>query len=111
VTARDLDRFLRAVKAGELLSPALTETFFTPQVPHRTLESRVEKYGCGLEFLVSPAGQVVFCGKEGINAGVSGLVRHYPKEDLNVVLLSNMENGAWEPARKIHEMMVAGLWR
>lgn len=43
--------------------------------------------------------------------GVSGLVRRYPKEDLNVVLLSNMDNGTWEPARKIHEMMVAGLWQ
>lgn len=108
VTANDLDRFLRVVKAGEMLSPVMTETFFTPQVPHRTLEGGVEKYGYGLEFLVNPAGQVVFCGKEGINAGVSGLVRYYPKEDLNVVLLSNMENGAWEPARKIHELVIAG---
>jgi CubicO group peptidase (beta-lactamase class C family) len=108
VTAKDLDRFLRAVKAGELLAPALTDAFFTPHVPHRTREGGTEKYGYGLEFLVNQAGQVVYCGKEGINAGVSGLIRHYPQEDLDVILLSNMENGAWEPARKIHALMTAG---
>jgi len=108
VTVRNLDRFLRAAKAGELLSPMLTEAFFTPQVHHRALEGGVEKYGYGLEFLVNPADQIVFCEKGGINAGVSGLIRHYPKKDLNVILLSNMENGAWEPVRKIHELVVAG---
>jgi CubicO group peptidase (beta-lactamase class C family) len=108
VTVKDLDRFLRAVKAGELLSPALTEAFFTPQVHHRALENGVEKYGYGLEFLVDQADQVVFYEKQGINAGVSGLIRHYPEKDLNVILLSNMENGVWELARKIHETMVAG---
>jgi CubicO group peptidase (beta-lactamase class C family) len=108
VTVRDLDRFLRAAKAGELLSPMLTEAFFTPQVHHRAMEGGAEKYGYGLEFLVNPADQIVFCGKGGINAGVSGLIRHYPMEDINVILLSNMENGVWESARKIHEIFVTG---
>ena len=110
VTANDLDRFLRAVKAGELLSPALTEAFFTPQVPHRTMEGGTEKYGYGLEFLVNREGQIVFCEKGGINAGVSGIIRHYLEEDLNVVLLSNREDGVWKPVRVIHEMIVAGQW-
>jgi len=34
-TSGDLDRFIRVVKAGELLSPGLTETFLTPQVDCR----------------------------------------------------------------------------
>jgi CubicO group peptidase (beta-lactamase class C family) len=110
VTADDLDRFLRAVKAGELLSPNLTQAFFTPQVHYRAAESGTEKFGYGLGFLVNPAGQVVYCGKDGINAGVSGTIRHYPKEEINVVLLSNMESGVWKPVRKIHEMIVAGQW-
>ena len=110
VTAHDLDRFLRAAKAGKLLSPDLTSAFFTPQVPHRAMESGAEKYGYGLQFLVNREGQVVFCEKDGINAGVSGIVRHYPKEDLNVVLLSNREDGVWKPVRVIHEVIVAGQW-
>src|SRR5260370_24341279 len=37
VTAADLDRFLRQVKAGTLLSPQSTAAFFTPQALGRTL--------------------------------------------------------------------------
>ena len=108
VTAKDLDRFLRAVKAGELLSPSLTGAFFTPQVHHRLMPGGVEKFGYGLAFFIDQADHVVYCEKDGINAGVSGRIRHYPQEDINVVLLSNMESGVWEPMEKIHEMVVAG---
>ncbi|MCK4413120.1 MAG: beta-lactamase family protein [Candidatus Eisenbacteria sp.] len=108
VTASDLDRFLRAVKAGELLSPKLTEAFFTPQVHHSAMEGGTQRYGYGLWFLVDPANQVIFCQKEGTNAGVSGLIRHFPKDDTNIVILSNMEAGVWEPVRKVHELVMAG---
>jgi CubicO group peptidase (beta-lactamase class C family) len=108
VTASDLDRFLRAVKAGELLSAKLAEAFFTPQVLHSAMDGGTQEYGYGLSFFVDQAGQVVFCEKEGINAGVSGLIRHFPKDDINIVILSNMEDGAWEPARKVHELVSAG---
>jgi len=110
VTAHDLDRFLRAVKAGELLSPDLAEAFFKPHVFYRAVEGGVEKFGYGLWFFINQAGQVVFCEKDGINAGVSGIIRHYLEEDLNVVLLSNREDGVWKPVRVIHEMIVAGQW-
>ena len=108
VTARDLDRFLRTMKAGNLLSPKMTEAFFTPQVHHRTLESGTEKYGYGLEFLLDQADQVIDCGKGGINAGVSGIIRYYPTGDINMVLLSNMESGVWRPAEKIDKMIRTG---
>jgi CubicO group peptidase (beta-lactamase class C family) len=108
VTANDLDRFLRAVKAGKLLSPKLTEAFFTPQIHYRATDGGTEKYGYGIWFFVDPEDRVVYCEKDGINAGVSGLIRHFPKEDINLVLLSNMESGVWNPMRKVHEMIVAG---
>lgn len=108
VTASDLDRFLRAVRAGELLSPELTEAFFRPQVHHSAMDGGTQEYGYGLWFFVDQAENVVFCQKEGINAGVSGLIRRYPKDDINVVILSNMEDGAWEPRRKVHELVIAG---
>ena len=44
------------------------------------------------------------------NAGVSGLVRHYPARDLTVVMLSNLEDGVWEPIRTAHEMVMAGAF-
>lgn len=65
-------------------------------------------YGYGLEFSVDSAGNVLFAQKEGINAGVSAIIRHYPDQDLNVILLANSREGVWEPLRAIHRWLVAG---
>jgi CubicO group peptidase (beta-lactamase class C family) len=108
VTAGDLDRFLRAVKGGLFLSPELTEAFLTPQVHYRQMEGWTKMYGFGLWFYVDPSNQVVCYQKEGVNAGVSGLIRHFPGPDINVVILSNMASGVWDPVRKIHQMVVEG---
>ena len=66
------------------------------------------EYGYGLWFCVDGAGRVRFAEKEGVNTGVSGLIRRYFDRDLNVVILSNMEDGAWEPIRTIHEHVTNG---
>jgi CubicO group peptidase (beta-lactamase class C family) len=108
VTAGDLDRFLRVVKAGDLLSPELTEAFLSPQVHYRSVDDWTKMYGYGMWFYVNKSHKVVFFQKEGINAGVSGLIRHYPDHDLNIVMLSNMEDGVWEPVWEIHEMVISG---
>ena len=107
VTAGDLDRFLRAVQHGELLSRELTEAFLSPHVDYKEKGAWVMKYGYCLWFYVEKDGKVVCYQKEGVNAGVSGLIRYFPEQDINVVILSNMEDGAWEPVWKIHELVVA----
>ncbi|MBN1876537.1 MAG: beta-lactamase family protein [Anaerolineae bacterium] len=107
VTAADLDRFLRAVQAGKLLSPALTAAFLTPHVAYHEHEDWIQKYGYVLWFFVDKtSGKVVCYQKEGINAGVSAAMRYFPESDINVVLLSNMEGGVWEPIWKIHNLVV-----
>jgi len=108
VTATDLDRFLRQVKAGILLSPQSTATFFTPQVLHHAQEGWDQMYGYGMCFAVDGAGKVMFAEKEGIYAGVSAVIRHYPDQDINVVLLANIQEGVWEPLRTIHRLLKAG---
>ncbi len=108
VTASDLDRFLRKVKAGRLLSAQSTAAFFTPQVLHHVQEDWKQMYGYGIEFAVDGAGKILFAEKEGINAGVSAVIRHYPDQDLNVVLLANMQAGVWEPLKTIHRLLKAG---
>jgi CubicO group peptidase (beta-lactamase class C family) len=108
VTASDLDRFLRSLKAGELLSSKLTEAFFSPQVHYRAMDNWTKMYGKGLWFCVDKSGRIVFYQKEGINAGVSALIRHYPELDVNVVLLSNLGEGVWEPVWKIHDLLNSG---
>lgn len=108
VTAGDLDRFLKAVKAGYLLSPELTEAFLTPQVFDRERDGWTKMYGYGLWFHVEEDRNIVFFQKEGINAGASGIIRHYPENDLNIVILSNMQDGVWDPVREIHAMVMDG---
>jgi CubicO group peptidase (beta-lactamase class C family) len=108
VTVADLDRFLRAVRAGELLSPELTGAFLSPQVVHSRRESWTEMYGYGLRFYVDRSGRVFCFEKEGINVGVSGIISHFPAQDITATLLSNLEDGAWDPAWKIHEMVLEG---
>ena len=108
VTASDLDRFLRVVRAGGLLSAKMTHAFLTPQVVDRRMDGWTKMYGYGLWFHVDETSDVVFHEKEGVNAGASGLVRHYPGRDIDVVMLSNMEAGVWDPMRKIHALIVSG---
>ena len=110
MTAVDLDHFMRAVLDGRLLSPELTAAFLAPQVVHSVRDGWVEHYGFGPWFRVDQDGTLVFFEKEGINAGASGLVRHYPARDLTVVMLSNLEDGVWDPIHVAHEMVVAGAF-
>jgi len=107
VTAADLDRFMRALQQGQLLSEEHTRAIFTPQVHCRDYEDHSMWYGLGMWFSLDLAGRVLFCQKEGINAGVSGMIRHYPVPDINVVILSNLEDGAWQPMRSIHEWIIS----
>lgn len=105
VTASDLDLFLRAVQRGQLLSPTLTTAFLTPQVYYRTGKQWLVHYGYGLVFYLDQAGQVVSYHKEGINPGVSAIIRHLPAQDINIVLLSTLSAGVWDPVGKIYELL------
>lgn len=105
VTATDLDRFLRAVQRGQLLSPTLTTAFLAPQVYHHTGKLWLVHYGYGLVFYLDQAGQVVSYHKEGINPGVSAIIRHLPAQDINIVMLSTLSEGVWDPVGKIYELL------
>jgi CubicO group peptidase (beta-lactamase class C family) len=100
-TAADLVRFLQALRNGELLNNEWTEEFFTPQV-------EVEEgtmYGLGLEFDLEDDGSVRSYFKDGVGAGASGIVRHYLEAALDVVVLSNSEEGAWDVIRELDERL------
>lgn len=92
VTATDLLHFFDALNAGKLLNKEYTEEFFSPQVEH----DDETMYGFGLEFDMNDDGTVRSYYKDGINAGASGIVRHYLESNTDVVVLSNEEDGAWD---------------
>ena len=106
VTVADLDRFLRAVEGGGLLSAEMSRRFFVPHVDYKVRDGWSMRYGLGMWFYVEPDGHVVCCQKEGVNAGVSAVMRYFFDADVNLVILSNMAGGAWEPAWRIHDLIV-----
>lgn len=101
VTAGDLIKFIQALRDGRLLNAEFTEEFFIPQVEH----DEATWYGFGLEFDLNEDGTVRSYYKEGINPGASGILRHYLEEELDVVVLSNSEEGAWSVIREIDERL------
>ena len=105
VTAGDVDIFLKALKKGQLLSAELTEDLLKPKAFDHETEKYVVKFGYGLDFYQMKSGHFSFYQKDGVNAGVSGTMRHYPAQDLNVIVLSNMAKGAWEPVKRIHDFI------
>jgi CubicO group peptidase (beta-lactamase class C family) len=99
VTASDLLSFFDAVRDGRLLNKEFTDEFLSPQVEH----DEETMYGFGLEFDMNEDGTVRSYYKDGINAGASGIVRHYLDGGEDVVVLSNSEDGAWDVITEIDE--------
>jgi CubicO group peptidase (beta-lactamase class C family) len=97
-TAGDLAKFFTAVRAGKLLNKEYTEEFLLPQVE---LDEETS-YGFGLEFDMED-GEVRSYFQDGINAGASGILRHYVRAGLDVVVLSNSEDGAWDIITELDE--------
>ncbi len=110
VTAADLDRFLRALQAGRLFSASLRDSMLKPHVFHGAGKTERRFFSYVLEFSLDAADRVVFYQKDGVNRGVSAIMRYYPDRDINVVLLANMEDGVWQPVKHIHGQVQSGAW-
>jgi CubicO group peptidase (beta-lactamase class C family) len=98
-TADDLLRFIDAVRDGRLLDREFTEEFFVPQVE----ADDDTDYGFGLEFDIDDDGAVRSYYKDGIGAGASGILRHYPQQGVDVVVLANSEEGAWPVVQELDD--------
>lgn len=100
-TAADLITFLRAARDAKLLTAELTEEFTSPQIE---VDEEIA-YGFGFEFDIDEDGQVRSMYLDGVNPGASGIVRTYfgptAADAIDVVVLSNSEDGAWDVIRAI----------
>ncbi|HEU4894561.1 MAG TPA: serine hydrolase domain-containing protein [Acidimicrobiia bacterium] len=104
-TVADLERFLTVVQEGGLLGPETTAMFLTPQARHSERDGETLHMGFGLEFTFDPEGALLHYEKEGINAGTSAVLRHYPSTGTTLTILSNMEDGVWEPREQIDSLL------
>jgi CubicO group peptidase (beta-lactamase class C family) len=103
VTAGDLLRFHRAVKDGRLLGPAFTAELLSPKVRHSARGSGSHLMGFGFEFETDADDVMRSYWKEGVNVGVSGMLRHYPMNDITVTVLAVGEDTAWTPIKAIDD--------
>jgi CubicO group peptidase (beta-lactamase class C family) len=103
VTVGDLLRFHRAVTDGSLLGPSLTAELISPKARHSARGAGSHLMGFGFEF-ETDADDVVRCyWKEGVNVGVSGMLRRYPRKDMTFAVLAVGEKAAWGPIKAIDE--------
>ena len=105
VTAADLLSFRRALRDGRLLDPHHTQAMLTSKEDKHTTPTGVHRTGFGFEFHETAAG-VATSWKEGSNAGVSAMLRHYPGHDLTVAILANQEDAAWDPVDAIDRILL-----
>jgi CubicO group peptidase (beta-lactamase class C family) len=103
VTVGDLLRFHEAVTEGRLLGPALTAELLSPKARHSARGAGSHLMGFGFEFETDADDDVRCYWKEGVNVGVSGILRHYPRSDITFAVLAVGENAAWSPIKAIDE--------
>jgi len=107
VTAADLTRFHHALAAGELLGPELTASILSPKERYGELATGTHYTGFGFEFELDADGEVVNHWKEGINVGVSGILSHWRRQEVTYAVLSNRQQGAWEPIEEVDRALRA----
>ncbi len=112
-TVYDLDRFIRALRAGALLSKGSTQLLLTPQVFYRNRDHEPDRpiyremMGLGFHFLMDADGEVVFLKKDGENTGVSCILSYYPRQDATLIILANQDCDVWQMSWEIHDRLIA----
>lgn len=95
-TVGDLDRFIRALKDGALLSQAYTDMIFSPHCPFpQKYRFGIKKQtGYGFNFLYSHK-KLLCVYKEGCNTGVSAICSYYPALNIGLYMLANQDGSFW----------------
>ncbi len=102
-TAADLDRFLSAYAAGDLVKRPLLDEALRP---HARVGERTDM-GYGV-YLVG-RGRERTIGAVGADPGAEALIRRFPELDVNTVVLSNVNGSAWEVDELVREAVVRSL--
>jgi CubicO group peptidase (beta-lactamase class C family) len=108
VTVGDLLAFHAAVRGGRLVGPALTAALLRPHARHGEARGLTHMMGYGFEFDLAADGTIVRYGKEGVNVGTSGFLRHYPGPDVTLAILGVGEDAVWEPVRVLDAALRPG---
>lgn len=106
-TVGDLDRFIRALVQGKLLSAPLTEEIMKPQTAlARKFEWGSIINGYGFHFTYETGGKLKRMYKDGVNAGVAAMFAYYPETDTTSVILANQTCNVWELHWKVEAILL-----
>ncbi len=106
-TVSDLDAFLRAIRAGRLLSEPYAALLLSPRCP-RARPSRYGTWRTGYAFeFIERDGQTLSLFKEGENAGVEAMFSYYPALDLTLNILANQSGALWKMHREMRDALVS----
>jgi D-alanyl-D-alanine carboxypeptidase len=93
-TALDAARWMRALVAGDVLSPAMRRAMLGDAAVTAALHARVP-YGLGVQVTTLYGREAI--GHSGRYLGFRGVVRHLPADGLTIAVLTNQ--GSADPAR------------
>lgn len=106
----DLDRFMRAILDGTLLSESMVEEIMKPQTTiEQTLSWGKIVNGYGFHFKYSANGDLISLYKEGSNAGVAAMFAYYPKIDATSIVLANQTCNVWQLHQEVEEILNAAF--
>jgi CubicO group peptidase (beta-lactamase class C family) len=104
VTARDLDRFVAAIRSGALMGEDASRELLRPHVKREDIDVGSLWNGFAFEYSVNAEGEVVRFGKDGINAGVASFATWFPERDIVCVLLANQDCNVWAMQRELNPL-------
>ena len=106
VSAADLIAFHRALVAASSWELSRLPPCSLLRLTKRPRTGPLFRRGFAFDFEYVD-GELVSYWKEGINVGASGILQHFPEQDLTLVVLSNLEEGAWGPIEEVFKVVTA----
>ncbi len=62
--------------------------------------------GYAFEFTLEPgSSRITYMQKDGVNAGVEGVLRYYPDTGTVVAILANQDCDVWDMANDVHDAL------
>lgn len=106
----DLDRFMRALASGQLLSEKMTAEIMKPQTSfERKYDWGTMINGYGFHFVYDLEGKLIRMFKDGMNAGVAAMLAYYPKLDTTSIILANQSSNIWQLHREVEKVLIAAI--
>lgn len=95
VTAPDMSRFWDALFTHRLLSPEMTSQVLRPQIEVNPENKDTRAYGYGIWVIRGGEGILRYYGVGG-DPGVSFVSTVFPKRQIEITVISNVDDGAWQ---------------